>query len=269
MPKQPFQMVSLPSGRSTGKPRTTGLTMMLDFGLPVGRLEDLFGLIAPYVDLIKIAVGTSRIYRETYLASKLRLCEGYDVKPFIGGQFLEYVIATQGFEAADAYFEEAKRLGFEAIEVSDNCVPLTSDQRKRLIGDAVAAGLGVHGEVGSKDVEQAADELVAQARDCFEAGAEVVLVEAAEIVVGGDIKRDLIEAIRNELDVAKVLFELPGPWIAGTTLSDVYALKKFLIEEFGPDVNMANVQPDDVFETEALRCGLSVVGPKEIPRAAE
>ena len=183
MPKYPFEFIPLPAERSTTKPRTTGLTMMLDFGVPVGRLEDLLTLVGPYVDLIKIAVGTSRIYRETYLGQKILLCEGHHVKPFIGGQFLEYLVATQGFDAADAYFAEAKRVGFQAIEVSDNCVPLTPDQRKGLIAGAVEAGLEVHGEVGSKDVKQTAAELIGQAQDCLEAGAGVVLVEAAEIVV--------------------------------------------------------------------------------------
>ena len=65
MPKFPFEMVSLPETRSTVKPRQTGITMMVDFNLPVGRLEDLFGLVGPHVDLIKIAVGTARLYRET------------------------------------------------------------------------------------------------------------------------------------------------------------------------------------------------------------
>jgi phosphosulfolactate synthase len=269
MPKHPFEFVELPAERSTTKPRTTGLTMMLDFGVPVGRLEDLLTLVAPHVDLIKIAVGTSRIYRETYLDQKILLCEGHHVKPFIGGQFLEYLVATQGFDAAEAYFAEAKRVGFRAIEVSDNCVPLTSDQRKGLIAGAVEAGLEVHGEVGSKDTKQTAEELIGQAKDCLEAGAGVVLVEAAEIVVDGEVKRDLIGALKAELPADKVIYELPGPWIAGTSLSDVYGLKKFLIEEFGPDANIANVMPDDVFETEALRCGLSVVGPKEMPKAAE
>ena len=269
MPKHPFEFVQLPAERSTTKPRTTGLTMMLDFGVPVGRLEDLLTLVGPHVDLIKIAVGTSRIYRETYLNQKILLCEGHNVKPFIGGQFLEYLVATQGFDKADAYFAEAKRVGFQAIEVSDNCVPLTPDQRKGLIAGAVEAGLEVHGEVGSKDVKQTAAELIGQAQDCLEAGAEVVLVEAAEIMVEGEVKRDLIGALKAELPADKVIYELPGPWIAGTSLADVYALKKFLIEEFGPDANIANVMPDDVFETEALRCGLSVVGPKEMPKAAE
>ena len=35
MPKFPFEMVPLPEERSTLKPRTTGLTMMVDFGVPV------------------------------------------------------------------------------------------------------------------------------------------------------------------------------------------------------------------------------------------
>ena len=38
-------------------------------------------------------------------------------------------------------------------------------------------------------------------------------------------------------------------------------MKKLLVSEFGPDVNIANVMPDDIIETEALRVGLGVVGP--------
>jgi phosphosulfolactate synthase len=39
-------------------------------------------------------------------------------------------------------------------------------------------------------------------------------------------------------------------------------MKKFLVAEFGPGVNLANVQPQDILETEALRVGLGVVGPR-------
>jgi phosphosulfolactate synthase (CoM biosynthesis protein A) len=38
-------------------------------------------------------------------------------------------------------------------------------------------------------------------------------------------------------------------------------MRKMLIKAFGPDVNIANVKPDDVFDTEALRVGLGIVGP--------
>ena len=91
----------------------------------------------------------------------------------------------------------------------------------------------------------------------------MVLVEAAEMIIDGEVQEHLIAALEAEFPREKVIYELPGPWIKGVTLSDVYQMKKFLIERFGPDANIANVMPDDVFETEALRCGLSVIGPKE------
>ena len=264
MSKFPFEMVPLTVNRTVEKPRLTGITMMVDFHLPVGRLEDMLGLIGPYVDLIKIAVGTARLYRENYLAQKIRICEGYQVKPFIGGQFLEFVVANQGIQAAPQFYTEAKRMGFSAVEVSDNCVPLSANQRKTLISQGVDAGLEIHGEIGSKDIKQSADDLISQAHDCLDAGADIVLVEAAELIINGNVQEHLISALEAEFSSEKVIYELPGPWINGTTVSDIYQMKKFLIERFGPDANIANVQPDDVFETEALRCGLSVIGPKEL-----
>ena len=72
--------------------------------------------------------------------------------------------------------------------------------------------------------------------------------------------RAMIDALRNQIDVRRVLFELGGPWISGTTLHAVYDFKKFLIQEFGPDVNMANIKPDDVLDLETNRCGLGVAG---------
>ena len=55
------------------------------------------------------------------------------------------------------------------------------------------------------------------------------------------------------------MFELPGPWISGCTSCDIHDLKKLLIREFGVNVNLANIMPDDVMETEVLRAGLSVI----------
>lgn len=260
-PTIPFAMVPLPASREA-KPRKTGLTMMMDWGMPKGRVEDYLGLMAPHVDLVKFVVGTARLYPEAYLRDKLALYKAHHVEPFLGGQFTEYVFATQGWQAMKPFFEEAVRLGFSALEISDNCVPLDDEARRRLITTAIECGLDVHGEVGSKVTLQAADEIVHQAKVCFEAGCSVVLVEAAELMVDGLPNRELIDAVKTELDLSRVLFELTGPWIKGVTQTSTYELKKFLIGEFGPDVNLANVMPDDVMETEAHRVGLSVIGPE-------
>ena len=258
----PFGFVELPKARSQTKPRRTGLTMMADLGLPLQYAKDTVELAGPYIDLAKIAVGTSRLYDLGYLRRKLAMYKRHRIRAFIGGQFQEYVYATYGARKLPAFMQEAKRVGFEVIEISDNCVPLSDKERFRQIRLAVDSGLAVFGEVGSKDMKNDAGLLVHQAEICFKAGAELVLVEAAELIANGKPKMKLINGIRRALDMSKVLIELPGPWISGVTLSVVEDMKKFLVEEFGPDVSIANVLPQDIFETEALRVGLGVVGPK-------
>lgn len=258
----PFAFVELPKERSQSKPRTTGLTMVADFGLPYRYAEDVVEMAGPYIDLAKIAVGTSRLYDLRYLRRKLGLYKVNRIRPFIGGQFQEYVFAVYGSGALRGFLTEARRVGFDVVEISDNCVPLSDRQRFEQIRLAVDCGLAVFGEVGSKDMKNDAGLLIRQAEVCFRAGAELVLVEAAELIENGKPKMKLINGIRRGLDMARVLIELPGPWIHGVTLSAVEDMKKFLVAEFGPDVNIANVMPQDILETEALRVGLGVVGPQ-------
>ena len=49
MKRQPFAMVPLSADRSTRKPRRKGLTMMMDWGLPVNQQRDYLDLVAPSV----------------------------------------------------------------------------------------------------------------------------------------------------------------------------------------------------------------------------
>lgn len=261
MTSEPFAFVTLPAGRSRAKPRARGFTMMIDWGLGLGRQKDILDIAGAYIDLAKIATGTSRLYQEGQIRAKLELYKEHGVRPFLGGQFQEYVFATQGAQALPLFFDEAKRLGFEVVEVSDNCIPLSPQERREQITMARDKGLTVFGEVGSKSEKNASEDLVGQARDCFEAGAELLLVEGAELIEQGVVNADLLRACRDDLELDRVLFELPGPWISGVSLSEIHDVKKLLVREFGPDVNIANVMPDDIIETEALRVGLGVVGP--------
>ena len=261
MALDPFAFVPLPKERSHVKPRLCGFTMMIDWGLGLARQRDILEIAGQYVDLAKIATGTSRLYQEHLIGAKLELYKKHGVRPFLGGQFQEYVFATQGVGALPVFFDEAKRLGFEAIEVSDNCIPLSPAERREQIKLARGKGLTVFGEVGSKTEKNAVAELVLQARDCFDAGAELLLIEGAELIGNGTVNTELLHACRHDLEWGRVLFELPGPWISGVSLSEIHDIKKLLVREFGADVNIANVMPDDLIETEALRVGLGVVGP--------
>jgi len=237
--------------------------MMIDAGIPLGRQRDVLELCGPYCDFAKFKTGTSRLHTESQLRQKLELYERHQVKPFIGGQFHEFVFATSGDSGLTRFYVEARRLGFKALEVSDNVVTLTSAQRRQQIGNASSAGFEVFGEVGAKDRRSEPGELIAQATECFEAGASLVLVEAAELVVDGKPNHAMLKTLSANLDMDRVMIELPGSWISGVCDCDVEDLKKLLIKQYGANVNLANVDPDALLDLEAERIGLGVGGPPD------
>ena len=102
-PATPFAFVALPAERSLTKPRLAGLTMMMDWGLPLGQQRDWLDLQSQYVDLAKFVVGTTRHYDTDYLTRKIKLSQDHEIQPFIGGQVLEYVYAHQGFAGAEQF----------------------------------------------------------------------------------------------------------------------------------------------------------------------
>lgn len=252
----PFEFFSLPSQRSTTKPRKSGLTMVMDWGMSVAEQEDWLSVSAPYVDLIKVVVGTARLYDETTLSAKLRAYKKQRILTFVGGMFLEYVLHEQGLDGAERYIHEAKRLGFEAVEISDNLVPFSEDQRINLIRMVCESDMMAIAEVGSKSTKSSAADLIIQIDTCLEFGAEIVLVEAAELFSSGEPDTKKCEELSTYSHLAKVMFELGGPWIPGTTTHSVFALRLFLIQKFGADVNLANVMPELLLDTEATRVGL-------------
>lgn len=50
----------------------------------------------------------------------------------------------------DKYFEEAKDLGFEFIEISDGSINLSLDERSEIIENAIDEGFKVISEIGKK-----------------------------------------------------------------------------------------------------------------------
>lgn len=261
MKNPPFHFVPITKARSTRKPRANGRTMIVDDGLPLGYARDLVALGGDYIDLAKIKTGTARLYPRKQLVKKLKLYRKNAIQPFLGGQFHEYVFATQGAKALPKYYAESLALGFQAIEISDNTVPLTDKERRSQIRAAVKAGLIVYGEVGSKDTLSNPALLIGQAEICFEAGAALVLVEAAELVRKGRLIEKTLSLLTGSLDMSRVMIELPGPWISDVRSCDIEDMKKALVNALGPDVNLANVPPSSIIDTEATRTGLGTAGP--------
>jgi phosphosulfolactate synthase len=256
-----FDFIAAPPQRSLTKPRSSGLTMVIDQGLGMAAQRDLLETAGDYMDFAKFKTGQARLYREAHLLQKIQQYLASGVKPFIGGQFHEYVFAMHGASALPGFYAEARRVGFTTIEISDNIVALTAQQRRDQIRGAVDAGLEVFGEVGSKDNKTSAAELIDQAGVCFDAGATLVLVEAAELVTAGKPNQAMLDELTGHLDMKRVMIELPGPWIPEVRACDIELLKKLLVIALGPDVNIANLSPDTVIDFEATRVGLGAAGP--------
>ena len=97
----------------------------------------------------------------------------------------------------------------------------------------------------------------------LEMGSHFAMVEGQELMLNGAPNAGLIAALQNGVDVNRCMFELSTPRVGSTTV-EIYAGKKFLIKSFGPDVNLGNVTPDTVIETETTRLGLGSAGPLDL-----
>jgi phosphosulfolactate synthase len=239
-----------------GKIRTTGLCMVVDWGIGLRSQEDLLDTSGFAMDFGKIAVGVSRLLRDEVLRAKITSYKDALVEPFPGGQYFEY---AESIGKAETYLPACAEVGYGWVEVSDNMAEVTLEWKERMIRSAVQEfDMKVLGEVGKKDGLGSDTSFVDDAKRCADAGSTVVLLEAAELVGDdADVAAD-VEAVVKALGLETVMFELPGPWIAGVSQHDVHAMRRDLLSRYGLEVNIGNVMPDDVMSLEAYRRGLGV-----------
>jgi phosphosulfolactate synthase len=246
-----FQCVSIPGFPE--KPRETGLTMVLEYGLGLPYQKGLVETAGHFVDMVKFATGVSRILPVEVLRLKIDLYRESGIHCFPGGQFFELAFLQK---RPEAYLKEVKSVGFSHVEISENCIHLTPGQKSDLIRRAVDLGLVVLGESGKKLDTGDVDEMVKDIRNCLDSGAWKVFVEAAELVSNQKLNLDLVERLTKEVDPGSMIFEIPGAWMKGMTFSAQYGLWKVLIHHIGPEVNLANIQPEEILRLSVMRLGL-------------
>ena len=61
-----------------------------------------------------------------------------------------------------------------------------------------------------------------------------------------------------EQPLDKLIFEVPGPWISNIRRCDQHAMRAWLIQRFGSEVNLGNVPLEDILEVETMRRGVGV-----------
>jgi phosphosulfolactate synthase len=236
------------------KPRNTGLTMIIDYGMGLMRQEDILKTIGPYIDLAKVRVGSAALYKESLLKSKVALYQRYGVEVFPGGQFLEYAI-TQG--KMHEYFQEAKKYGFNLVEVSDNRLEISPEGKMEVIQTAIQRyGLRVLAETGSKVKATEVEGLVRDIQRNLKAGAWKVLVEAYEFFHEGKFQTKVVDQIRRAIDPHLLIFEITTRHTKGVDVHGRYSTKSWLVNNLGISVNVGNVDPEEVLVLEGLRRNL-------------
>jgi phosphosulfolactate synthase len=226
--------------------------MVLDKGMGIHATADLLQMAAHVIDSIKLTFGTSAFYEESVLREKIALVQEAGVDIYPGGTFLEAAVA-QG-KVAD-YVLRARELGFNTIEVSDGTIEMDAATRGDIVKLAKDAGFKVLTEVGKKDPKDAitTTTMHEQIAADLAQGADKVIVEARESGHGvgifdssGDVQTEMVEEILGGINnVDDLIWEAP-----------IKNQQQWLILEFGPNVNLGNIPPDDILALEALRCGM-------------
>jgi len=141
-----------PSGRRGAKPRRFGLTMVIDKGLGPHAFEDLLATAGDHVDIVKFAFGTSPLYPDELLRTKIALARRRGVTVMPGGTLLEAAVRQ---DMVPSFFRAALELGFDAVEVSDGTIELPRPMRTELISMARGLGFRVFTEFGKKKRDRA------------------------------------------------------------------------------------------------------------------
>lgn len=229
------------------KPRSRGITHVIDPGLSAHEAEGLMDSVDEYVDLVRLGWGSAYVTRE--LPRKLDVYRAHGVSAMLGGTMTELAWLQGRVDHLRRWLDE---LGIEHVEVSSGIVPIPPEEKLALIA-TLARDRTVFAEVGEKDPHAllAPYRWVALIREALEAGATQVVCEGrADGSAGmyrpdGEVRTGLIDEVVHEIDLQRLIFEAPQRH-----------QQIWFIERFGTDVNLGNVLPHDVISLETLRVGL-------------
>jgi phosphosulfolactate synthase len=237
----------LPLPQRTPKPRTAGLTHVIDTGLSTAEVDGLLRQSAAHIDMVRLGWGSAYVTAD--LTEKLAAYRAHDVPVMLGGTLTELAWLHGRVDALCDWLDE---LGIGALEVSSGVVAIPSADKAALI-ERLAARYTVYAEVGEKDPAalMAPYRWVQLIREALDAGARLVVCEGRATGTAGLYRPDgeartgLIDEIVHEVDRAKLVFEAPQKH-----------QQVWLIDRYGADVNLGNVPPGEVLSLETLRLGL-------------
>jgi phosphosulfolactate synthase len=231
----------------TGKPRETGLTMMMDKGLSIREAESFVEASGDFTDLVKLAFGTGIFAKN--IEAKIQIYRQAGIRVHFGGTLFEAFVVRNCF---DDFCRFIDKYGMDVVEISDGSMTIPHDKKLEYIR-RLSAQATVLSEVGSKmqGVVITPDAWVSGMKSELEAGAWKVIAEARESgTIGiynsdGSADKELIARLDKEIGKDKILWEAPNK-----------NQQVWFIKQFGANVNLGNVATGELIALESLRLGL-------------
>jgi phosphosulfolactate synthase len=240
-----FNLSQIPDRNA--RPRTAGITMVMDKGLSVQEAKNFMSVSYPHVDLVKLGFGTSFVTPQ--LEEKLEVYRSYDMPVYLGGTLFEAFLIRDQF---DDYIRLCKNYGIHYVEVSDGSITIPHAEKCGYI-EKLTKHATVLSEVGSKDAAHIIPpyKWIELMRAELEAGSTYVIAEAREAgTVGiyrgsGEVREGLVQEILTQIPGERIIWEAPQK-----------EQQLYFIQLLGCNVNLGNIAPTEVLPLEAMRIGL-------------
>lgn len=240
-----FNLNQIPERKK--KPRSSGVTMVMDKGLSIEEAKNFLSIAHSYVDIVKLGFGTA--YVTPQLREKIEVYQSYDLPVYFGGTLFEAFLIRNQFQD---YINTCKDYGISYMEVSDGSITIPHAEKCGYIEKLTRYGV-VLSEVGSKDAEHIIPpyKWIELMKAELSAGSSYVIAEAREagnvgIYRGtGEVREGLVQEILTQIPEEKIVWEAPQK-----------AQQLYFIELLGCNVNLGNIAPSEMIALEAMRVGL-------------
>ena len=229
------------------KPRTNGITMVMDKGLSINEVNNFLEVSGTHVDIVKLGFGTSFVTPN--LRAKIEVYKNAGMPLYFGGTLFEAFLIRNQFED---YLSICKDYGIDYMEVSDGSITIPHAEKCGYIEKMIKYGT-ILSEVGSKDAAHIMPpyKWIELMKAELEAGSTYVIAEAREagnvgIYRGsGEVREGLVQEILTQIPEGKIIWEAPQK-----------AQQLYFLELIGCNVNLGNIAPNEVIPLEAMRIGL-------------
>ena len=232
------------------KPRSTGITMVVDGGLPTRYFRDVVESGAEFLDFVKFGWGTALVTKD--LGEKIAVLQDIGVEFYFGGTLFEKFVLQ---DRLDEFRDLCQKYSCQFVEVSNGTIELTNAEKAGYIRK-LSDEFQVISEVGFKDAERSENLPPSRWIECIhedlDSGALLVTLESREsgrsgiCRPNGELRFGLIEELlSSELNHETLLFEAPSS-----------ELQCYFVKRVGPDVNLGNVAATAVLGLETIRLGL-------------